>query len=117
MGLTYYEDGRKPRTRFATAMMVVNGVLMSAMAFYWSGVASVLNEPVRWAMRQGVSINPSWLEYPYLMLWFVPMLCLIGGWLALKARADGIARILGVYPSLTLILMVGWYYAAPHHWH
>ena len=117
MGLTYYDDIRKPKTGLATGLMVWNAVIALAMSFYWSGFAAMLGEPVRWAMTVGVSLNPTWLEYPFVMLWFVPMLCMAGGWLAIKGHQTGIARILGIYPTLTLLLMSSWYYLAPHHWH
>jgi hypothetical protein len=98
-------------------MMVWNALLALAMVFYWSGLAAYIGEPVRWAMTVGVSLNPTLLEYPYVMLWIIPILCMVGGWGALKGNQAGIARILGIYPTLALVMMTGWFYLAPQNWH
>lgn len=117
MGLSYYDVRRKPETRLANTLVCWNGILSVSMLFYWSGVARIVGEPFRWAMKGGVSLQPAWLEYPYLMLWVTPMLCMFGGWIALKGDRYSVARIIGLYPSLVLGLMLGWYYFAPNRWH
>ena len=117
MALTYYDEFRKPKTRLATAMMVWNAILSFGMAFYWSGVSALFDGPVRWAMAPGVGLNPGWLDYPFVMLWLAPMLCMGAGWMALKGGQDSVARIVGVYPTLMMMLALGWFYLTPPHWH
>jgi hypothetical protein len=117
MGLSYYDVRHKPQTRLASALVCWNGIIAVSMLFYWSGLAAFVGEPFRWAMKGGVSVNPAWLEYPYLTLWLVPMLCMFAGWLALKTDRYSVARVIGLYPSLTLAMMMGWYYFTPHQWH
>lgn len=117
MSLSYYDEHARPGNRLARAMLFVNGAIAAAMAFYWSGFSAVVSEPYRWAMRDGVSLNPSWLEYPYLMLWLVPLLCAFGGWLAIKGQKFTIANIIGCYPVMTLSIMLGWFYLVPNQFH
>jgi hypothetical protein len=117
MSLSYYDDNRKRRTGLATGWMVLNALIALCMAFYWSGVAVVLGEPFHWAMRESVSPHPNFFEYPYLTLWSTPILCMLAGWLALKARQHTIATIVGGYPTVMLVLMLGWYYGTPPEWH
>jgi hypothetical protein len=118
MSLSYYDVRRKrQRTGLAQLWMALNSALAVVMAFYWSGIGAYVAEPFKWAMREGVSTQPSLFEYPYLTLWSTPLLCVIGGWLALKAEQASVARIVGSYPTIMLGMMLGWYYLAPPHWH
>lgn len=117
MGLSYYDYRTKPQTHVAMAFLVVNATITFVMIFYWSGMAGLIADPFRWAMRDGVSVAPTIFEYPYLTLWLTPLLCMCGGWLAIKAERFSMARIVGIYPSLMLAIMTSWYYLTPPHWH
>lgn len=110
MGMTYYDEYRKPNKGFANLLVLWNALL--AMVFYanWQGVAGVLNEPLAWALRLGGGMTP-------VGLWLLPMLSACGAWLALQIDQVRIARLLGVYPTLLLMLIVGWYYLTPAEWH
>ena len=116
MGLSYYDEHAKPRTRLANVWMILNAFIAVGMVFYWSGLSIWLAEPLKWATRDGVGFTPGLFEYPYFMLWSVPVLCVVASWLAIKAKRPGIARIVGSYPTMMLALMVGWYNLAPSHW-
>ena len=116
MGLSYYDAQRKPKTRLARGWLYLNALIACGMTFYWSGIAAYVGEPVKWAMREGISTQPGLFEYPYLTLWSTPLLCMVGGWLAMKAKQDSVARIVGSYPTLMLSMMLGWYNFAPAHW-
>ena len=119
MTMTYYDGtGRKkPRTAVAKGWMLLNAAIALGMAVYWSGLAVYVGEPFKWAMREGVGAHPDLFEYPYVTLWLTPVLCMIAGWLALRAEQPKVARLVGGYPTFMLALMMGWYYMAPPHWH
>ena len=117
MVLSYYDDRTKPQKRVAMAFIVGNAAISFAMLFYWSGLAGLIGDPFKWAMRDGVSPVPMIFEYPYITLWLTPLLCMCAGWLAIKAERFGLARLVGIYPSLMLTVMLGWYYLTPPHWH
>ena len=116
MSLSYSDARSKPRSYIANAWMALNGAIAGGMAFYWSGLSGLIGEPFKWAMREGVSFQPSLFEYPYIVLWSTPALCMLSGWLAAKSGQHALARIVGCYPSMVLALMLGWYYLAPSHW-
>ena len=120
MTMTYHDgtDGKKPpRTVVAKGWMLLNAVIALGMAVYWSGLAVYVDEPFKWAMRASVGSHPDLFEYPYLTLWLTPLLCMIGGWAALRAHQPRVARLVGSYPTFMLVVMMGWYYVAPIHWH
>ena len=116
MGLSYYDAQSKPRTGLAKAWMILNAGIALGMMFHWSGFAGIVADPFKWAMRDGVGMHPSLFEYPYVLLWSTPAMCVIAGLLAMRVHQHSIARIVGGYPTLMLALMLGWYYLAPSHW-
>lgn len=116
MGLSYYDNERKPRAFLATLWMCLNTAIALGMLFYWSGLVGYVGEPYRWATQSGIGVHPSLFEPAYMGLWATPILCTFGGWLALRTRQDSVARIVGCYPSMMLALMLGWYNFAPQHW-
>jgi hypothetical protein len=116
MGLSYYDERRKPKTGLAKGWMVLNAGIAIGMVFYWTGIAGVVSEPFKWAMRDGVTIHPGLFDYPYFLLWATPAMCMLAGWLAVRANQHSVARIVGGYPTMVLVLMLGWYYLAPMHW-
>jgi hypothetical protein len=116
MSLSYYDTERKPRVALARLWIFANIVLACAMSLYWTVFAVSVGEPFRWAMRDGVSPQPQLLEFPYMLLWSTPLICMMIGWAAMHLKQDSIARIVGGYPTMMLMLMVGWYNFAPSHW-
>lgn len=116
MSLSYYDTGRKPRTVLARLWIVTNALIAFGMLFYWSGLVGYIGEPYRWAIQSGVSSQPGLFDPNYMVLWATPILCMLSGWLALKARQEHVARIVGCYPSMFLAVMLGWYNLAPQHW-
>lgn len=116
MGLSYYDVQRKPNTRLARGWMLLNAGIALGMVFYWTGLATIISEPFKWAMREGVTLHPNLLDYPYVLLWATPALCMLTGWFAVRINQPRIAVLVGGYPSMMLALMLGWYYLAPTHW-
>ncbi len=116
MSLSYYDLRRKPRTILARLWIVTNAVIAFGMLFYWSGLVGVVGEPYKWAMQSTMTSQPALFDTNYVVLWATPILCMISGWVALRARQDQVARIVGCYPSMFLAVMLGWYNLAPQHW-
>lgn len=117
MGLSYYDEREKPQTKIATGLVLLNGAMAFAAAFYWSGLSRFLGEPYKWAMRGSISPSPSLFEYPYLALWMTPLLCMCGGWLAIQGNRLKASRLIGFYPLVMLSMMLGWFYFTPVDWH
>ena len=117
MSLSYYDERTKPRTKIAMALVALNAAIAFGISFYWSGLATVIGEPYKWAMRGSISPSPSLFEYPYLAAWLTPLLCVVAGWLAVKGGRPKAGQVIGLYPALMLAIMVGWYYLTPNEWH
>lgn len=117
MSLSYYEDGQKSESPFSVACIVVNALVAVAVVFYWSGLSVVVAEPLKWATRGSVSPHPWMFEYPYMLLWVVPIVAACASWLALKLRLRTLAAFVGAFPLIYLGLMTGWFYLTPAHWH
>ena len=117
MSLSYYDLERKPHTLLARGWMAANALIALGMLFYWSGLVGYVGEPYRWATQTGIGAQPGLFDTNYLVLWATPLLCFAGGWIALRAKQDRVARIVGCYPTMFLAVMLGWYYLAPAYWH
>ena len=74
-------------------------------------------EPVRWATVQGVGSRPELLEYPFVLLWLLPVAGACAAWVAQKAERLKLAYFLAFYPLLYFGVVTGWYYLAPAQWH
>jgi hypothetical protein len=123
MLINYYEDGavapvRTPRTLFA--LMTANGLFSTAIVFAWTYVALIVAEPMSWATWMPVSRGYGilgLLEYPFVLLWGLPLLGVLGAWMSMQARRKVLAYAFVGVPLVMLALVMGWYYFAPGGWH
>ena len=101
----------------ANAAMVFNAIIATSIAFFWSGLSALIEEPFKWATGMPISLRPALLDYPYLMLWLLPLLSMCCGWLALKAGMPSLSRTVGAFPIFMLAMILGWYYLTPISMH
>jgi hypothetical protein len=123
MLINYYEDGAvaPARTsRWMVTLMMANALLSSAIVFAWTYVALFVAEPLSWATWMSVSRGyglTGVFEYPFVMLWGLPLLGVFGAWISLKAGRKTLAFAFVGVPLVMLGLVLGWYYATPSDWH
>ncbi len=123
MLISYYEDGVAAPKKASMAMaglMVVNAVMSAGIVFAWTFVSLFVAEPLAWATW--MPINRGYglfglVEYPFVLLWIVPLLGICGAWVSLKAGRRALAFTFVALPIGMLALVLGWYHLAPQDWH
>ncbi|MGD9803522.1 MAG: hypothetical protein AB7E81_18730 [Hyphomicrobiaceae bacterium] len=123
MLINYYEDGglapvRTPR--LLLSLMIANSLFSTAIVFAWTYVSLVVAEPLSWATWMPVSRGyglTGLIEYPFVMLWGMPLLGVFGAWLSLQARRRSLAFAFVAVPLVMLAFVMGWYYLTPTEWH
>ena len=119
MTISYYGDraGASIRpTSFMTFMMLVNAVIAMTVLFAWTAISLYIVEPIAWAMwmpvRRGTSFEELF-EYPFVLLWLMPLAGVASAWLGLKFGRRAMALTCLMLPVALLGLIFGWYYGAP----
>ncbi len=119
MTISYYDDGLRAPIRpsaFMTFLMLANSVIAMTVLFAWTAISLYIVEPIAWAtwmpVRRGTSFEELF-EYPFVMLWLMPVGGVIVAWLALKAGRRNLALTGLIVPIALLGLIFGWFYGAP----
>ena len=123
MLISYYEDGKaapKQASRTMGALMMVNALLSLGILFAWTYLSMFVAEPLAWAtwmpVNRGYGFNGIF-DYPFLMLWLMPLVGICGAWLCLKSGREIVAFSFVGIPLVMLLLIVGWFYLTPPDWH
>lgn len=123
MLINYYEDGgeapaRTPRCMIA--LMTANALFAGAIVFAWTYVALFVAEPMSWATWMPVSRGYGLLgvfDYPFIMLWGMPLMGVFGAWISMQSRHKTLAFAFVGVPLVMLALVMGWFYLTPADWH
>ena len=122
MSITYISNGvrARPLPRGVRLLLILNVIFSAAVLSAWTYVAMFLAEPIAWATwirvyRSG-NILYDFFEYPFVMLWALPMGAICSAWMAVKADRDRLAFSCALFPVLGLSLVVAWYHLAPPEW-
>ena len=123
MLITYYEDGTAApkRTERAMALLIAANLVFAATTlFAWTYIAFFVAEPLAWAtwmpIHRGYGVTGI-LEYPFVLLWLLPILGVCSAWVCLKGRRKPMAYACVAVPLVILALVLGWFYLAPTDWH
>jgi hypothetical protein len=99
-----------------TFLMLVNAVIAMTVLFAWTAISLYIVEPIAWAtwmpVRRGTSFEELF-EYPFVLLWLMPLAGIAGAWLGLKFGRRTFAMTCAILPVLLLALIFGWFYGAP----
>ena len=98
--------------RLAVAMLVnaafAGGVIMRAEA-----TALLLVDPIRWATWTAMSSRPDLFEFPFVMLWAMPVLAVGIAWVLKTGGALRVAVWVSCFPLLYLGTLFGCYHVLP----
>jgi hypothetical protein len=110
----------RPLPRRVRLLMLLNAAFGAAVLSAWTYVAVFLAEPIAWAtwirVYKSGNLLIDFFEYPFFMLWAVPLGAICGAWVAVKARMNQLAFSCALFPLLGLSLVVTWYHLAPPEW-
>jgi len=122
MTISYYEasDAKRPLSRGLRMLMGANAVVALASLSAWTLVSLLVAEPIGWAtwvpINRGDSLDDVF-EYPFLLLWLMPLAGAAAGWCAAKVQQNKLANLCMWLPLSLLGAIFGWYYLAPAAWH
>ena len=104
--------GNRHSRAFLSAMWLCNAVFALANVFFWSTLAVVLADPISWSTWSsigGSGRQPELLEYPFVLLWALP---LAGSAMAALYSFLGfsrMARVTAMFPLVLFGLTIGWW--------
>lgn len=110
VSVSLYEGRAYDPNRFVRLMAVVNIVFACVVLFAWSEIAVYLDAPMAVASDAGIARRPDFSEYPYVLLWTLPILGSLGAWIAFRAEKFLFAKFLAAYPAIVIISAVFWYH-------
>ncbi len=109
VAVSLYEGRAYDPNRFVRLMAVVNIDFSLVILFAWPYVSAFLDTPVSVAAEAGINRSPGLTEYPYVLLWTLPLLGSIGAWLATRSGNFLFAKFLAAYPTIVIAASVFWY--------
>jgi hypothetical protein len=117
MEVTADNRRRRRNSRFLNSLFVVNAVFVAGILLWWHWMSIVMSEPVRWATWHAMGPRPSMFDYPFILLWLLPVSAVSVSWLAKKFGNMRMACAVAFFPVFYLSLIVGWFYFTPQAWH
>lgn len=117
MEVTAENRRRQRKSRFLVVLMAINAGFVLAVMLWWHWMAVVMSEPVRWATWQALGPRPAMFEYPFVLLWALPVSAVGFAWFARQFGKMRLACGLAFFPVFYLSLIVGWFYMTPMTWH
>lgn len=123
MLISYYEDGAvapKRTSPFLALLIGLNGLFSGGIVFAWTYLALFVAEPLAWAtwmpITRGQGVT-GLIDYPFVMLWVMPLLGIFGTWISLKGGNKPVAYAFVGVPLVMLLLVLGWFHLTPSDWH
>jgi len=95
-------------------VLLLNLVYASLPLLWWEQLSQFLMDPVRWATWTSLGPNPGILEYPYAMLWGLPLAGFAIGWLLQLGGSRRTALWIESFPPLYLTTLLASFYIIPN---
>jgi hypothetical protein len=103
---------RPKHTHLYNTLAVTNGAFAVVIVFVWTVASMLIADPISWATWSIVEYRGSisLLRYPLNILWMLPALSLVAGWLARRAHKERLALGLMTIPILLFGLTIIMYH-------
>lgn len=116
MTLSLYEGRKYQRTGLLRVIMTLNVVFGVACIFWWPTLSRYLADAMRWATWRGIEQAPNLFDYPFVLLWLLPISGIGAAWFVERSGKAQTACIVATLPILLLGMIFGWYHLAPPEW-
>ncbi len=116
MTLSLYEGRRQRGATPLVVIQTVNLLFAAGCVFLWAALSLLIEDPMRWATSYGIGARPELFDYPFVLLWLMPVGGACAAWVAQQANRMTAAYVVACYPLAYIGLVVGWYYLAPPNW-
>jgi hypothetical protein len=110
VGVSLYDGRAFDPNRFVRLMSFVNITFAGVVLFAWPQIAGYLDGPMSLAADAGIARQPQFDEYPYVLLWTVPIISTLGSWIAARSGSFGFAKFLTAYPAVVILGAVFWFH-------
>lgn len=94
-------------------MLLANVTFATVVVFGWSYLADTFDGPIQWATWTPIGRNPQLLDYPFVLLWLLPLIGIGVAWLLQSTGARRLAMASSAFPLLYLATLVACFHAAP----
>lgn len=116
MALSIYE-GRRRQGNWPIALMAINLLFAGGCIFLWSVMAFIVADAMTWATWGFLGHSrPDFFDYPFLLLWALPLGGNCAAWLLRKADKEKLAVTAAMFPLFLLSTVVLWYNVMPPEW-
>ena len=116
MSHSRYATRRRSTSGFVHALTLVNLALSLGVLVAWPNYSEAIADPVSVIAGGGSSIKPSAFEYPYLLLWLIPLTGIGAAYVAKAMDSNPLAKFFAAYPLLLTIVSCAWLYFYAGFW-
>lgn len=119
MTLSIYSGTRRFNTKPLIALMIVSACFSAAVLFAWTMISVLVAEPISWATWAPLSVGsqPGLIEYPFVLLWALPLTGIFFAWIAKNLHKKNLAYFAVTTPMLILAMVFTYYYVVPQQFH
>lgn len=105
-----YDDKAIKVQRFTRLMWVLNVAFTVAVLFGWGAISGFIEPPIVAATEAGIANHPRFDEYPYALLWVLPIGGVMLSWAAAHGGYGALSRFAAAYPVILITFAVLWFY-------
>lgn len=112
--------GRKTWSWPLLAAAGINAMFAAMILSAWTFMSMFIAEPLAWATWMRVHRSSSFFDifnYPFVLLWLLPVCGLATAYVAGEGRKWSMAWCALTLPIVVHGTTIGWYYLAPQAWH
>ena len=97
-------------------MIIVNlGAVFGVLAL-WPGYGAAIGDPVSIVAGGGISAEPSMIEYPYALLWGIPLAAICGAFVCRSLQMTNTSRLFAFFPLTLACACTAWLYFSYGYW-
>ncbi len=110
-------EGRGRQSNWPFILIGVNLVFVGLCTFGWSLASILVADALSWATWSQVGRSmPEFYEYPFMLLWALPLGGSCAAWMCHKVRMERVSFACAFLPISLFSTIIGWYNLAPVWW-